>query len=257
MSRRYLIGLCAAMAVGCISLLPPRSAGCREPLPPVVGAARRLLAENSAGNWQELLRLVAAVRDETLRRAERSPLEKPEKLACPERLTKNSVAAPGLHSLVHTARYASEFPPGPGSSYLNTAAAVIGGDLVPSVPALLKTNRRVKDRSWDGYIAGSVLIVDGEIDCTGYIHDSIVIATGPVRAQGYIYNSIVFSLGSDGESSIDLGGYLNHSVVVAENVKVPGYTFESIVYGMLECSDLRGADLRRPQAMLRLPLEIE
>jgi hypothetical protein len=225
--------------------------------PPIFEAATRLLERKSDENWREVLGLALALRDETLRRAERSPLEKPGSLANLDKLIKLPKAAPGLHSLVHTVRYASTVPPVPTSSYLHTAAVVLHGDLAATTPQLLKTNRRPRGPAWDGYLHGCVLVVDGEIDMSGYIFDSIVIAKGPVRVGGYIYNSLVFSLGTEGESLIDVGGYLHSALVAAENVKVPGYVFQSIVYGTLESSDLRGADLRKPKAMLRLPWEVE
>src|SRR5262245_25050967 len=197
----------------------------QTPALPLFKACEWLHRAPSDAHWREVLGFAAAIRDEALRRAERSPLEKPQTLADPQKLSKLSKAAPGLHSLIHTVRYASDVPPGPGGSYLHTAAAVIDGDFVATVPDQLKTRRGTRGRSWDGYISGCVLIVDGEIDTTSYIYDSIVIAKGPVRLGGYIYNSIVISLGSEGESLIDVGGYLNHALVVAENVKVQGYVF--------------------------------
>jgi hypothetical protein len=225
--------------------------------PPIFAACTRLLETKNDDNWQEVLDLAASLRDETLKRAERSPLEKPDDLADPKKLIQLPLAAPGLHSTVHTVRYASTLPPGPAGSYLHTAAVVIHGDFVATTPRLLKPSRRPRTLAWDGYIHGCVLLVDGEIDLTGYLFNSIVIAKGPVYVGGYIYNSLVFSLGAEGESLIEVGGYLHHALVVSERVKVPGYVFKSIVYGTLECSDLRGAELRKPNAMLRLPWEIE
>jgi hypothetical protein len=225
--------------------------------PPIFEAATRLLADKSDENWREVLGLAAALRDETLQRAEHSPLEKPADLASPEKLAKLPLAAPGLHSHLHSARYLSTLPPGPGSSYLHTAAVVIHGDLVAKQHPLLKNNRRQVSHSWDGYMHGCVLIVDGQIDTNSYIFNSIVIAKGPIRVGGYIYNSLVFSLGTEGESLIDVGGYLHSALVVADDLNVPGYVFQTIVYGKLRATDLRGADLRKPNAMLRLPWELE
>jgi hypothetical protein len=260
------IGLAALSAVfvatsiaylGDSSAAPSTKPPAKQRALPLFEACQWLHRAPSDAHWREVLGLAAAIRDEALRRAERSPLEKPQTLADPQKLSKLSKAAPGLHSLIHTVRYASTVPPGPGGSYLHTAAVVIDGDLKATVPDQLKTRRSTRGRSWDGYIHGCVVVVDGEIDTTSYIFDSIIIAKGPVRLGGYIYNSIVISLGSEGESLIDVGGYLNHTLVVAENVKVQGYVFETIVYGKLTADDLRGADLRQPESMLRLVGEIE
>lgn len=258
-TRRNLCSLAALAALTSV-----RRAACRSPselsddrTPPIFEAAARLLSDRTEENWQEVLGLSDRIREEAFRRSERSPLEKPDEFVSPKKLLRLPRAAPGLHSRIHTVRYASTFPPGPGSSYLHTAAAVIHGDFAAKTPRLLKPSRRSHGPSWDGYIHGCVLLVDGQIDMTGYIFNSIVMAKGPIRLGGYIYNSLVFSLGADDDSLLDVAGYLHSCLVAAENVKVPGYVFQSIVYGNLECSDLRGADLRKPKSMLRLPLEIE
>ena len=252
--QRFLM---VALALVCIPAAPASAEPGLAQEPPIFEASSRLLADKTEENWRDVLGLAAALRDEALRRAERSPLEKPATLANPEKLVRLPRTAPGLHSRIHNVRYASPFPPGPGSSYLHTAAVVIHGDFVAKTPRLLKTTRRLHSPSWEGYLHGCVLLVDGEIEMSGYIFDSIVIAKGPIRVGGYIYNSLVFSLGTEGESLVEVGGYLHSALVTAEDVKVPGYVFQSIVYGTLECSDLRGADLRKPKQMLRLPFEVE
>jgi hypothetical protein len=156
-------------------------------------------------------------------------------------------AAPGIHSSWYQFRIVST---GSVSGSIYNAAAVVRGDLAGDENS--KENRqkpKERRRSLEGTIKSSIVIVDGTINLYGYISDSIVISSGPIKIDGYISNSMVISCYTGDAFSVDLShGYVDHAIVVAKKCR-PGSARDCVIYGDVDGTDFRGADIRSWQSI--------
>lgn len=194
--------------------------------------------------WRRLEKPLTELRKNIEKQAGRLPYEKPDDVPSFDSMRGIANASPGAHSLWMDFRIVSVEPP-PSNGYINRCMAVIHSDLRADEKA--PANRyKPKDRRhlWDGYIHSSIVIVDGSIDMDGYIANSIVLCTGPVKIQSYIANSLVISCYEGDDFSVDTrSGYINHSIVAAKKCR-PNSARDCIIFGEVDGTDLRAADIK-------------
>jgi hypothetical protein len=192
-----------------------------SPLSPIFQAAREWKERRGAMSAGRVLNLAARLRDEVNKQLPFRPYTTPLEV---KSLAGLPAAAPGRHTLLGSVQYASNIPPGPGESYINTCLVFLDDHLLATQ---LKGPDETEPKLFNGYISQSVVVVDGAVGISSYIGDSIVIAAGPIVVHdGYINNSLVISL--DGLRSTDRheasqpnrptiyvrDGYINNSVVL-------------------------------------------
>ena len=115
----------------------------------------------------------------------------------------------------------------PRDHYCIDQLTVVDGHLIN------ENAENIWESNCEGYIKGSIVVVNGTVHLGSYIRDSIVIAAGPVRIEdGYVYNSLVISLAEETPAIEASDCYLNNCVVAGETVLSEDIR-DSVVFGRI------------------------